>query len=136
VSLEENKALARRFYEGYNAGYLDTIFDLIAPDVVWHGPSDQPLTREQWQQIDATLLSAFPGLTLTIDDQIAEEDRVVTRTTLQGIHQGEFQGLAPTGKPVTMRVINIDRIAYGQVIEHWVATYSPGLRQQLTASAM
>ncbi len=64
---------------------------------------------------------------------IAEGDRVVTRTTLQGSHQGQFQGLAPTGKLVTMRAINIDRIAHGQVVEHWVATYSPSLFQQLTA---
>jgi predicted ester cyclase len=80
------------------------------------------------------LLSAFPALTLTIEDQIAEEDRVVTRTTLQGVHQGEFQGLPATGKSVTMRAINIDRIAHGQVVEHWVATSSPSLLQQLMAS--
>jgi steroid delta-isomerase-like uncharacterized protein len=133
MSLEENKAIARRFYEGYNTGDLDTMFTLIAPDVVWHGPVGLPLSREQWKQIDATLLGAFPTLSLNIEDQIAEADRVVTRTTLQGTHQGEFQGLPPTGKLVTMRAINIDRISDGQVVEHWVATYSPGLREQLTA---
>jgi steroid delta-isomerase-like uncharacterized protein len=133
MSLDVNKAIARRFYEGYNTGDLDTMFALIAPDVVWHGPSDQPLTREQWKQIDATLVSAFSTLSITIEDQIAEADRVVTRTTLQGSHQGEFQGLAPTGKRVTMRAINIDRIVDGQVVEHWVASYSPSLLQQLTA---
>ena len=135
MSLEENKELARRFYDGYNTGNLETIFEFIAPDVIWHGPSDKPLTRVQWLQIDALPLRAFPGLTLTIEDLVAEADRVVTRTTLQDIHQGEFQGLVPTSKSVTMRAINIDRIAHGQVVEHWVATYSPSLRQQLTPSA-
>jgi len=134
MSLDENKAIARRFYEGYNTGNLETMFALIALDVVWHGPSGLPLTREDWKQIDATLLSAFPTLSITIEDQIAEEDLVVTRTTLQGTHQGEFQGLSPTGKLATMRAINIDRIAHGQVIEHWVATFSPSLLQQLTDS--
>ncbi len=133
MSLEANKAIARRFYEGYNTGDLDTMFALIAPDVVWHGPSGLPLTREEWKHIDATVFGAFPTLSLTIEDQIAEADRVVTRTTLRGSHQGEFQGLAPTGKLVTIRAINIDRIAHGQVVEHWVATYSPSLLQQLTA---
>jgi len=82
----------------------------------------------------AVLVSAFPTLSLTIEDQVAEADRVVTRTTLQGSHQGEFQGLAPTGKRVTMRAINIDRIVNGQVVEHWVATYSPSLLQQVIVS--
>jgi hypothetical protein len=134
MPLEENKVIARRFYEGYNTGDLETMFAFIAPDVVWYGPSGLPLTREQWRQIDATLLGAFPTLSITIEDQIAEDDRVVTRTKLQGAHQGEFQGLAPTGKLVTMYAINIDRIAHGQVIEHWVATYSPSLLQQLRDS--
>jgi len=133
MSLDMNKALARRFYEGYTTGDLDTMFALIAPDVIWHGPSSQPLTREQWKQIDAMLLRAFPALSMTIEDQIAEADRVVTLTTLQGSHQGEFQGLAPTGKVVTVRAINIDRIVDGHVVEHWVASYSPGVLQQLTA---
>jgi len=56
MSLDMNKAIARRFYEGYNTGDLDSMFALIAPDVVWHGPSGEPLTREQWKQIDATLV--------------------------------------------------------------------------------
>jgi len=101
---------------------------------VWHGPSGLPLSRAQWKDIDATLFGAFPTLSLTIEDQIGEADKVVTRTTLQGIHQGEFQGVAPTGKRVTMCATNIDRIAHGHVVEHWVAAYSPSLLQQLTTS--
>ena len=129
MSLEENKAIARRFYEGYNTGNLDAAFALIAPDVVWHGPSGMPLTREEWKTVDAALFRAFPSLSLTIDDQIAEADRVVTRSTLRGTQQGEFQGLSPTGKPVTMRAINIDCIATRkrvQVVKRWIGNRSRG----------
>lgn len=131
MSLEENKAIASRFYEGYSTGDLNTIFELVAPDVVWYDPSGHVAVLHQWKLIDALLLQAFPDLTVKVHDQLAEGDRVVTHTTLIGHHRGEFRGVLPTGKLVSVRAINFDRITDGLIVEHWVATYSPSILQQL-----
>ncbi len=66
-----------------------------------------------------TFHTAFPDLSITVEDMIAEGDRVAARVTMRGTHLGEFMGVAPTGKPVEVRAIDMFRIANGKIVEHW-----------------
>jgi predicted ester cyclase len=75
--------------------------------------------------------TAFPDLHFTIEDQIAEGDKVVNRVTARGTHLGDFRGIPPTGKQVTVAGITIDRIAGGKLVESWTSWDFLGILQQL-----
>jgi steroid delta-isomerase-like uncharacterized protein len=132
----ENKAIARRLVEeAFNEGKLDVIDELAAPGVVSYDSAlPEPLVG-----IDATKASiaayrdAFPDLKLTVEEQIAEGDMVVTRWTARGTHQGELMGMAPTGKEATVTGITIDRLENGRIAESRTNWDSLGLMQQLGA---
>jgi predicted ester cyclase len=119
MSVEENKALVRRIYEElWQEGNLDAIDKYYAADVVNHGaPPDLPPGREGFKVYAGVLTSAFSDSDVTIEDQIAEGDRVVTRWS--------------SGKQVTVRGIGIERIADGKVAEAWGEFDAMGLMQQL-----
>jgi steroid delta-isomerase-like uncharacterized protein len=131
---EENKALARRmFEEAINRGKIDLIDDFLAADVVEHeelAPGVPP-GREGVKLMFTMFFGAFPDLNVTIDEVIAEGDKVVARTTWNGTHQGEFMGIPATGKRVSFGVIDILRYADGVVVEHWGQMDSMGMMQQL-----
>ena len=96
---EQNKTLVRRVVEEvYNQGNLAVADELAASDLVVHQTSQEIRGREGAKQYVAALRAAFPDLHMTIEDQIAEGDRVVTRWTARGTHTGEFHGIPPTGK--------------------------------------
>jgi steroid delta-isomerase-like uncharacterized protein len=129
---ERNKMLARRTVEEvYNQGNLAVVDELAASDLVIHSPSGDIHGPAGAKQYVAALRAAFPDLHITIEDQIAEEDRVVTRWSARGTHTGEFQGIPPTGKPGRVTGIDIDRIADGKVVECWTNMDDLGLLQQL-----
>ncbi len=130
---EDNKALNRRFVEEViNQGNLDAIDELIDPGVVDHSvPAGFPTGREGAKQFAAMMRSAFPDLHHTIEDMIAEGDKVVMRSTWSGTHQGEFMGIPATGKRVTVSAIDISRVADGRIVEHWEQSDALGLMQQL-----
>ena len=130
---EENKALNRRFVEEViNQGNTDAIDELIDPGVVDHAaPPGFPTGREGAKQFFAMMRSAFPDLHLTIEDMIAEGDKVVMRSTWSGTHQGEFMGVPATGRRVTVGGIDISRCADGRMVEHWEQFDALGLMQQL-----
>jgi steroid delta-isomerase-like uncharacterized protein len=134
VSAEENKAIARRAYEIFSSGNLEALQEVIAPDLVDHNaaPGQAP-GIEGTRQVLGMLRAAFPDLRLTPEDLIAEGDRVVARLMVTGTHQGEFQGLPPTGKQVTMSGIEIVRLAGGKAVERWGEFDILGLLQQLGA---
>ena len=114
---EANKALVRRVIEeGLNKHNLALLDELYA-DCVWYRPATGELKGEALKQFVASMLAAFPDIRFTIEDQVAEGDKVVTRWTFTGTHQGEFMGLAPTGKQVTTSGIDICRIVEGKIVE-------------------
>jgi len=133
MSAEKNKALLRRIFEEvWGAGNLDNIDEYYAADVVNHSaPPDLLPGREGFKVYAGMLTSAFSDADLTIEDQVAEGDRVVTRWSSKSIHTGEFFGIPATGKQVTVTGIGIDRIAGGKVVESWGEYDSMGLMQQL-----
>lgn len=130
---EENKALIRRYYEeAWNKGNLAVLDEVVSPDYVDHNlPPELPPNRAGLKQLMAMYQAAFPDTVMTIEDQIAEGDRVVTRWTARGTHKGDLMGVPATGKAVTVTGIDISRIAGGQEVEHWGQFDLMGLMQQL-----
>jgi steroid delta-isomerase-like uncharacterized protein len=134
MSTDDNKALARRLIEeAWNQGNLATVDELMAPDHVGHHPlvANQPPNRDFYKQYIVRTRTAFPDFQATIEEQIAEEDLVVTRWSAKGTHQGVFRGHSPTGKQMSVTGIVIDRIVNGKVVEGWMEMDTFDQMQQL-----
>jgi len=116
MSLEENKAIVRRHIEEYNKHNFDSLEEFIAPDYFDH---TNQVGREGVIQLFKEGRIGFPDWHETIEDIIAEGDKVWLRLTYTGTHTGEFFGLAPTGKKVTMTAVAIYRIVNGKLVEGW-----------------
>src|SRR5215212_8826801 len=134
---EENKALARRVSgELYSSrGTLDAADDIYAPDVVAHDPNSPEELHgpEGVKHFASAFRSAFPDRQSTVEDQIAEGEKVVTRYTFSGTHQGELMAIPPTGKRVEMTGIYMSRISGRKLVEEWYNPDILGLMQQLGA---
>ncbi len=136
MSSEQNKALVHQLVEEViNQGNASMVDELLAPDFVEREdlPPGMPRDREALKQLTTMLHSAFPDFKATIDDIVAEGDKVVIRQTWSGTHKGEFMGVPPTGKSVSFGVIDIIRMAGGKCVEHWGQMDNMGLMQQLGA---
>ena len=133
MSAEENRRLIRHFFEGVNARDMTT-FEIFARDAIHHNPfpGTQP-GREGNKQGMMLLFAAFPDWQTTIEDLIAEGDKVVVRMTQRGTHQGPFFGLAATDKQVTVAGIAIFRLRDGQIVEERLSTDQLSAMQQLGA---
>ena len=132
MSTEENKALVRRFYdEMFNKKNLTAINEFIDPNGVDHGLPPGLSGIEGTRRFIGMYLAAFPDLHMTFEDLIAEGDRVVLRWTCRGTHQGELMGIPPTGRQVTVTGIEINRLAGGKSVEHWLNNDTLGMLQQL-----
>jgi predicted ester cyclase len=132
---EQNKALMRRFVEEYQTNHDDAVlYELLSEDFVDHSAlPGMSADREGVKVLFDGFHEAFAGFRAHIDDQVAELDKVVTRKTFTGRHVGDFMGLAPTGKDVVIKVIDIVRISDGRVVEHWNVVDQLGLLRQLGA---
>jgi predicted ester cyclase len=121
---EENKALVRHLIKEVEKGNLDVVDEVLAPDFVDHDLlPDQVPDREGYKRGLSEDRAALSNFDITIEDQIAEGDKVVTRFTWRGTHdQGKIMGMAPTGKKVEVTSIFIHRIAGGKVKEEWSAS--------------
>ena len=130
---EENKAIVRHFYEEVNKGNLAIMDELIAPDFVLHHPLSPEAVRgpEGFKQLVTSLRTAFPDLSITAEDLIAEGDKVAAWFTVRGTHQGTLLDIPPTGKPVMLTGVAMYRIAGGKIVEDRVAEDLLALMQQL-----
>jgi steroid delta-isomerase-like uncharacterized protein len=127
---EANKALVRRAWE--LADNPDVLDEVYAPDVVWHEPDQEIRGLEQAKQFVTTYKTAFPDMTVTVEDVIAEGDKVVSRVALRGTHQGETEEFGPpTGRQVELKGITISRIEGGKIVEDWDAYDNLSAMQQL-----
>lgn len=130
---EQNKAIVRRTFEQiWNQGDFAVIDRRFASDYAGHSNSEIH-GPEGGKQFAAGMRSAFPDFHYTVEDEIAEGDRVVQRWTARGTHQGQFQGIPPSGEQVTIRGISIYRIADGKLVEGWTHADMLGLLQQIGA---
>lgn len=127
----ENKAVSRRLVEAFNRRNLDECAALLAPDYVWHGPGMEAKGPEGWKQVAEMYINAFPDVVLTIDDLIAEGDRVVVRWTARGTHRGELAGVAASGRSVTVPGIIISRVINGRIVEDHEIFDNLGMFQQI-----
>lgn len=123
VTPEANKALIRRLFEEViPAGDPTAMRELVAPDWIDHLPMPgQPPGVEGGEYVVSTMHTAHPDLRFSIDDLIAEDDRVMIRWTLRGTNTGPMFGRPPTGEPVEREAIVIFRIADGKIAERWAA---------------
>jgi steroid delta-isomerase-like uncharacterized protein len=130
---EQNKAIARRFFEAFAANDQATLREVLAPDLVAYthvGPG--PVSRDALLQGIGVWNTAFSETRFTIEEQIAEGNKVATRTTMRAVHSGgDFQGLPPTGKEVAVDGTTINRIKDGTIVEHRVSADFLGMMQQL-----
>jgi predicted ester cyclase len=110
----------------------DVFDEVLAPDFVYHSPG-APADLEGFKQFLPMFRAAFPDMRGTVEDLIAEGDKVVDRITFQATHQGEMMGISPTGNTVTVTEMHISRIAEGKIVERWGQTDMLGMMQQLGA---
>ena len=135
MSAKEIKALERRLYEECNKGKaaaMAVIDELYATDLVYHSSTGRNIRGiKDYKQHVSDMYSAFPDFHFTIDDMVVEGDKVAVRLTATGTHKGEFRGIPPTNKKVTMWEIQIDRVAGGKFVEGWSRYDTLGLMRQL-----
>jgi predicted ester cyclase len=132
MTTEQNKAIVRRFFEALEANDQSTLREMLAPNLVayTHGQTT-PLSRDSMLEAISNWNSAFE-IHFTIEEQIAEGDKVATRQTFRAIHnRGAFQGIPPSGKQAEMEGINIETIRDGKIVERRVITDWSGMMQQL-----
>ncbi|HEY3059318.1 MAG TPA: ester cyclase [Chloroflexota bacterium] len=121
---ERNKATSRRFCDAMNTNDIEiisrTIDELVAPDALIHTPLPIAVTGAQaLKVVFATLHRAYPDLHITVEDLIAEGDKVVVRDSVTGTHQGEYMGIPPTGRSVTYNEMFILRFLNGRITATW-----------------
>ena len=127
---EQNKAIMRRIYdEVFSKGNLAVVDELVVKDVIEH--EEGPQGSEGLKQTVTMFRTAFPDLQFSVEDMIAEGDKVVSRITMRGTHKGEFMGIPATGKTITVQAIDIIRFANGKAVEHWGVTDSAAMMEQL-----
>lgn len=128
----DNKKLVRHFYEQVvNTGNVEEVERFISPDYVEvHENSRYAIGLSGMKEHILGVRKTYPDLHMTIEQQIAEGEWVVTRVTMRGTHQGEWQGIKPTGKAVEITAVNIDRVVGGRIVEHGGAAnlFEPLLR--------
>lgn len=135
--LDTNKAIARRLLlEPFGEGRLEAIDELVAPGYVGYDSAmpDPILGPDGLKRAARGYREAFTGLSIVIEDEVAENDRVVTRWTARGTHGGELFGLQPTGLDVTVSGVTISRIRDGKVVEAWTSWDTLGALLQLGAA--
>ena len=131
MSTATNKAIVRRYFEQvFNEHRHDLVEEFLVENITLHG-TGLPPALEAVKQWLAAFTTAFPDHHQTINDIIAEEDRVVARTTFTGTQRGEMQGIPATGKTVTQPAITLFRLTNGKIVEAWLAADNLGLMQQL-----
>jgi steroid delta-isomerase-like uncharacterized protein len=132
MSTEENKAFARRSWEIVNQRDPDLIEEFYLPDFVWHEPDQDIRGYEQAKQFVSSFFEAFPDITISVDDVIAEGDQAVTRYTIRGTHQGETEEFGPpTEKQMELEGITIHRFEDGKIVEEWERYDNLSVLQQL-----
>jgi steroid delta-isomerase-like uncharacterized protein len=132
--MADNKSIVRRaFEELFNTGNLAVADQIYAAEYVGHDPALGQELRgpDGFKMYVRMYRNAFPDLQITIDDQVAEDDEVVTRFTARGTQRGELFGIPPTGESVTITGIAVDRLAGGKLVESWSNYDMLGLLRQL-----
>ena len=129
---EQNKTLARRWFEDlFSRGDLDAADEILSAEFVDHLTHEDERGLEELKQYVTMYRTAFPDIQDTVEVIVAEGDKVVIRWTSRGTNEGEFMGVAPTGRHVTFTGMRLFRIAENKIVESWVNIDERGLQEQL-----
>jgi steroid delta-isomerase-like uncharacterized protein len=129
---EQNKTLARRWFEDlFSRGDLDAANEIISADFVDHLTHEDERGLEELKHYVTIYRAACPDIQDTVEDIVAEGDKIVVRWMSRGTHQGEFMGVAPTGRHVTFTGMRLFRIAESKIAESWVNIDERSLQEQL-----
>lgn len=130
---ETNKQIVRRYAEDvFVEGNLDAIGETIATGYVHHSPSAPDVVGvKAMAELVRGFRRSFSEISLTVDDMVAQDDRVATRLRISAVHSGEYDGIAATDRPVTLHGMAIDRIADGKIAEGWEVSNASSLRDQI-----
>ena len=134
MSTEQNKSVVRRWLdELFNKGNLSVNDEMLVPNYINHDPNlpEDNRSREGFKQFVSMVRSAFPDLQFSFEEQIAEEDKVVTHFSLSGTNKGEFMGIPPTNKQSRVTGITIEHLEEGKIKETWANWDALGMMQQL-----
>jgi steroid delta-isomerase-like uncharacterized protein len=133
ASLEQNKALMRNYIEvAWNKGNLDFIDKNFSSDFVSHGTlPGQPNNRDSVKSVISTIRNAIPDLHITIEELLAEGDKVASRWVTKGTHKGDLMGAKPTGNKIRVSETVVVRVKDGRVVEGWANRDDLGFLQQI-----
>ena len=133
MSIEENKAVVRRFFEELlSRDDIAVADELLSPGFRFYfAGSPNPMNLESYKEFLVARRAAFPDRRFVVEDMIAEGDKVSVRFTMRGTHKGEFRGIAPSGKEVTMTGIDTIRLSDGKMVEDRVEVDQLGMMRQL-----
>lgn len=133
MSIEAKKAVVRRLAQVVNAGNLDQLDDVLASNYVRHDPNPllKDAGRKEYKEAFTKLREAFPDAKWTLEEILADGDRVIGRWSFHGTHNGPFFNIPPSGKEVTYPILAIYRIEDGKIAEDWHIFHSIGLWEQL-----
>ena len=130
---EKNKAIVRRWNEYLNTGNLGLYDELAAGNFASYGTTATATSLKELKAVMVAWRAAFPDSRITVDDIIAEGDKVAIRYTFRGTHKGPVYDIAPTGKQVTIRGMSFYRLVGGKIVEDWSAADGLGMLQQIGA---
>src|SRR5918996_3080291 len=131
---ERNKSLARRWFEDlFSRGDLDAAEEILSAEFVDHLPREEKRGIEELKDYVSVYRTAFPDIEDTVEEIVAEADKVVVRWRSRGTHQGEFMGVPPTGRDVAFTGMRLFRISENKIAESWVNIDERGLQEQLGA---
>ena len=130
---EENKTVARNFYEAYNGGDLQAAFDAYISEDLTNHTNGGAMDRQVWMQSDLAAKVAMPDQTMTIFSQAADGDTVFTHWVLEGTHtDGDFFGIPASGRKTRLEAVAVDVVRDGQIVEHNAVGDFTGFMAQLT----
>lgn len=129
---EQNKAVVQQYWEGkWNERRPEILDELQTPDVQYHSPSMQMNGIEEYKQVYGMYLAALHDTQLTIEELVAEGDKVMSRVSVECTHNGELDSIPPTGKSVTVNIFTVFRLVDGKIVEEWEVVDELGLMHQL-----
>jgi steroid delta-isomerase-like uncharacterized protein len=133
MSAEESKATMHRYLGVFEQGNIDLLDELLAPDYINHTPAtpDLPTGPEGVKGVVSMFRSAMPDLRVVVEDMIAEGDKVATRYTLEGTHEGELFGVPPTGQRLSIKSFTAERVSECKILEHWRVSDNLDMMPQL-----
>lgn len=136
MSIEKNKAAQEKFGEAITSGKLELIRDVVADDVVDHDPApSQGPGPQGYIDFFSTVRNAFPDFDVEVEQMVTDEDHVSFAYTASGTHKGEFLGVAPTGKKISWRGMQIGRFENGKLKERWGSSDELGILKQCGVEA-